>query len=367
MAWIDIWFRNLVHRGAYNCEWQNVQIQMCNDFQFQSNSHLIVLYNQIAFIKNKGGIMLNRRGLIQSTIGFLLLSHTKSFAAENHDYKNLMPEFFKAWDKSKSSKNRAQFLKAAFFDKNKKLYNDLNIGIKEKDIKEWLLKFTPVAEDVRNLSQSFGKIYDAHNAKYKEYFPDFDHSKAKICLMPSMLNFDGRVPGDLKPLTLYFGADGIIVFHGKDANLELLLDHESYHLYQGQVGPKDSFENAAPPIYNAMWMEGTATYVSHALNPNATRLAVLLDDKNLDNISPEEFRKCAQIALDNIDSNKDEDYARFFQFNWKGEFPSRGGYLLGYLAAKEASKTLSLAQMAKISAKEVREIIKNYLETALKA
>ncbi len=311
--------------------------------------------------------MINRRGLIQSTIGMVLLSKTNAFAAQNNDYTNLMPEFFNAWDKTKSSKNRAKSLKATFFDKHKKLYSDLNIGIKEKDIADWLAKFTPAAEDVRNLSKSFGKIYEIHNAKYKKYFPDFDHSKAKICLMPSILNFDGRVPGDLKPVTLYFGADGIIIFHGKDANLELLLDHESYHLYQGQVGLKESFENAAPPIYTAMWMEGTATYVSHALNPDATRLAVLLDDKNLDNISHEEFKKCAQYALDNIDSNKDEDYARFFQFNWKGEFPSRGGYLLGYLAAKEASKTLSLAQMAKISAKEVREIIKNYLETALKA
>ncbi|MBN8648380.1 MAG: hypothetical protein J0L55_10525 [Caulobacterales bacterium] len=310
--------------------------------------------------------MLNRRGLIQSTIGIVLLSHNKSFADETHDYKNLMPEFFKVWDKSKSSKNRAKFLKMAFFDKNKTLYDALNIGIKENDIEEWLIKFTPFAEDVRNLSQSFAKIYDAHNTKYKKYFPDFDHSKAKICLMPSMLNFDGRVPGDLKPLTLYFGADGIIVFHGKNANLELLLDHESYHLYQGQVRPKESYKNVAPPIYNAMWMEGTATYVSHALNPSATRLEVLLGDKNLDNIGPEEFRKCAQYALDNIDSNKDEDYARFFQFNWKGEFPSRGGYLLGYLAAKEASKNLSLAQMAKINSKQVREIIKNYLETTLK-
>lgn len=275
-------------------------------------------------------------------------------------YIDLMPDFWVAYADAEHDNRRAQMLAERFFQPHADIYAAAGVKIDAGRIARWLPQFDAMAGDVRRIAADFATLYAGHTARFRAAFPDFDRARASIYLMPSLFSFDGHLEPQGKRLPLFIGADGLVRFHGPTPDLAVFLDHESFHLYQSQVMP-EAMLDPAPPIHAALWIEGTATYVSERLNPDASLLHVLLDDTRLANADAATKRALAAALLDALDSTSDSDVARFFSAGAQGPLPARGGYLTGLEVARRIGHDLPLAQLPRLAGAPLRDRVAQVL------
>lgn len=307
--------------------------------------------------------MLTRRRFLQTcafaTLAAPCVRATGKDAAQRgvagaHGYVDLMPDFWAAYLAAGHGAERAQRLHDDFFVPHAEIYAAADLKPDAKRIARWLPSFDAIAADVRRVVADFPAIHAGHVARFRTAFPDFDQARAPIYLMPSLFAFDGHLSPWGARLPLFIGADGVVRYHGRTPDLAVFLDHESFHLYQAQLAPQ-LMMNPAPPIYATLWTEGTATYVSERLNPDAALLHVLLDDQHLADASAATRRQLAAALLLVLDSTADEDATRFFSAGAKGPLPSRGGYLIGLEVARRIGRDMPLADLPHLQGTALRE------------
>ncbi|MFZ6647661.1 hypothetical protein ACO0LO_18200 [Undibacterium sp. TJN25] len=301
--------------------------------------------------------------LLVATAGTALLPTLATASTEAGN--NLMPQFWKAYDLAgagdSTGNDRAQALLDGFFLPQQELMSGAGVKVSLKQVAGWLKKFDPMADDVRALSATVPSAYARQLERFCAALPDFDSAAAPVYFMPSLFQFDGHLQPWKGVLPLFVGLDGIVYYHGAQADLTVLLNHEMFHLYQGQKNPAMMLD-PAPPIYVNLWMEGVATYMSQLLTPGATRLHVLLDDAHLAAAGPAMMRTIATDLLQHLDSNSDADMERFFSIGYHGDIPARGGYLIGLAIAERAGKNMTPAQMGALPASEIRGIVMEQLK-----
>jgi hypothetical protein len=192
-------------------------------------------------------------------------------------------------------------------------------------------------------------------AKFLNAFPDFKISKARLYLMLSLFRFDGKIPHD-NPRMLLLGLDGIAKFHGADAQLSVILSHELFHVYHFQVNPLP-YDTDNIPLYRLIWQEGLATYVSQALNPDASLSDVLLDPR-LASEGPGRIAGMSASLLRDLTSVDDLTAGRYLSYRGVGPTPSRMGYLIGYEMVKKAATDHSLADLARLRDGALLELVR---------
>ncbi len=304
---------------------------------------------------------MHRRDLIRlAALSPLLAAAGPSPAAGAPGPDDLMPAFWRAYDASRGSSDRAQALHAAFFLPNAALYAGAGLKPTPERLAKWLPEFDAIAADARRLSQGFDAHYARHIRHFQAEFPDFQRERAPVHVMLSLFKFDGHLRPWQGKLPLFVGIDGIVRYHGADANLSVFLDHESFHLYHRQQVP-ELLMDEQPPIYGALWIEGLATYVSERLNPEASKLQVLLDDRRLASADAATLRDLAGKLLEALDSTQAEDANRFFSAGHAGPEPARGGYLVGLAVARRLGRGRSLAELARTPMSELRRLIQEPL------
>ncbi|WP_394778280.1 hypothetical protein [Undibacterium sp.] len=287
-------------------------------------------------------------------------SHSASLAVGN----DLMPQFWAVYDQTAGSTDsavRVQALLDNFFVPQHELFAGAGVKPSAALVGGWLKKFDGMAGDVRRLSATVPAAYARQLAGFCTALPDFDRAAAPVYFMPSLFQFDGHLQPWKGVLPLFVGLDGIVYYHGAQADLTVLLNHEMFHLYQGQKNPSIMLD-PAPPVYINLWTEGVATYVSQLFTPGATRLHVLLDDKRLASASPEVLRTIAADLLLHLDENSDAVMERFFSIGYHGDIPARGGYLVGLTLAERVGKNMTSTQMASLPAEQVRMLVQQQLK-----
>ena len=273
-----------------------------------------------------------------------------------------MPDFWAAYDASRSEvlEIRTQSLLEQFFDRHAADYRRAGVKATAKTVSSWLPKFDAMESQVRSVHRNFGKGYVNAIQRFEAALPDFDAAASPVGLLPSLFQFDAHLQPDGRRLPLYFGPDGIVRYHGVDADLDVLFSHELFHCYQAQKNPSMSLDAQMPAFAN-LWIEGVATYASERLNPKASLLHVLLDDAELIRIDAPTRHRAAQTLLARMDETDDATMAAFFQTSYRGEWPSRTGYYLGLLAARRMGEHLSLPQMAAMPTDQVRATLRPIL------
>ncbi len=280
-------------------------------------------------------------------------------------YVDLMPEFWRAYDAAQGQVDRPAALIQTFFTPNAEVYAGAGLKPTPPRVTKWLAAFDPMAPDVRRLTAQFPALYAGHVRHFAKAFPDFHREQAPIYLLPSLFSFDGHLQPWRGKLPLFIGLDGVARYHGVDADLSVFLDHEAFHLYQAQAHaqaePGIGLDDPTP-LYAAIWTEGVATYVSSRLNPRASLLHVLLDDKPVNEAPPQVVTAGARDILAHLDSTADEDQSRFLSAGYKGPSPPRLGYRIGFEVAKRAGARLSMAQMAALPRKPLRDLMERELK-----
>jgi hypothetical protein len=292
------------------------------------------------------------------------LSHKPLWALGNASDRDLMPLFWAAWDASKTAPDPATALFDAFFQPRLALYQAAGNDLTVEQVRRWLPGFSALAAGVKKLSDRLPSAYAEHEKAFLKALPDYRPEKAQVHFTVSLLRFDGKMTVFEGRPTLLFGLDMIAVFHGVDANLKLLFDHESFHLYHRQVGPWQGQPTQRLSVLEALWLEGLATYASEQMNPGAL-LGVLLNDKALAAASDEQVKTAASEILPLLGSRKAEDYHRYFKFAAAGVKTSRLGYRVGLEVARRIGTNMPLAQMARLGGPELEERVSAALKAML--
>jgi len=215
--------------------------------------------------------------------------------------------------------------------------------------------------------ESFGPIRDAYIAKisqfntdltrhlatFKAAFPDF-HSETPIYLLHSLGEMDGGTRDLNGKSYLIFGVDGMVHYH-TGTNEAAFFHHELFHLYHQQlIG-----ECKESGIWESLWHEGLAVYVSHVLDPDANDKEMLLDLPESTVAKTEAQLPAAFEQLEQVLAKDDEAlYPPLFQFKKdQTGLPPRRGYFLGYLVAREIGKTRDLRALAKLSCHDAHDLV----------
>jgi hypothetical protein len=213
---------------------------------------------------------------------------------------------------------------------------------------------------IERIHRRFEEQRTSIQAKFLKAFPDFDSSRARVYLMLSLFRFDGKIPHD-NPSMLLLGLDGLAKFHGANARLAVIFSHELFHLYHFQVNPlprdADQLE-----LYRLIWQEGLATYVSQALNPEASLADVLLDAR-LAQEGPRFVPLSAHHLLTELESTDDATTALYLSYRPGGLVPARMGYLIGYEIARKTAATHPITELARLRGHALLSLVRQEVQS----
>jgi hypothetical protein len=213
-------------------------------------------------------------------------------------------------------------------------------------LSRYLANLAPYLPAIRTLEGRCLEQEPKVTESLRRFFPDFDPSRVQVSLMLSLFRFDAKIPHD-QPNQLWLGLDGIAKLHGPNCRLGVLLAHENFHLYHFQVNPQPH-RGESVPLYRQIWQEGLACYISHLLNPGASKADVLLDPDLAAN-GPRYVPTVARALLGDLEADDDSVTARYLSYHpAAGALPSRMGYLIGYEVAAACAARKPLAELVRL-------------------
>jgi hypothetical protein len=223
--------------------------------------------------------------------------------------------------------------------------------------------FPAIRERYTRTAAAFQTMLNPALDRFRQTFPDMQ-ALPPVYLLHSLGEMDGGTRKLGGKLVLIFGADVMASAHDF-IDEQPFLDHELFHVYHQHYFPE------CDAVWCGLWTEGLAVYVAQQMNPRASDSQLLL-------IQPEPIRPQVDAHLEDavcaarklLSSSKESDVEALFSFKrLNPTVPPRAGYYIGYLAAKEAGKTRSLAQLAHLSPAEARPVLESALAalTALAA
>lgn len=256
-----------------------------------------------------------------------------------------MPERVAAFRKNVASKY-PDFYSASRFKASEQDY--------DQHIAKFIEQFGPIREAYLEVDRTFGAELPRHMASFGKTFPDF-RPTAPTWLVHSFGEMDGGTRDFNGRTDLIFGADMMVKLHHKE-DLAPLFHHELFHVYHTRRFACDS-----DAMWVSLWKEGLATYVSHAMHPNASQSEILLDfPKGMAAATQARLQESWAHLAQVLEVTDRAMYKELFSTRpGSSSLPARRGYYLGYLIAKEAGKTRDLMALAALDCKEVRPLVES--------
>ncbi|KQZ38696.1 hypothetical protein ASD58_27980 [Duganella sp. Root1480D1] len=293
----------------------------------------------------------------------LLLAVLISCSAAVHaaaPVSNIAGDFASTWD---ATRELPMAERVAAFRKNvaakyPDFYSAKRLKVSEEVYDRHIAKFIERFEAIRtpylDKVRAFDNELPRNLATFSKTFPEF-RLNTPTWLVHSLGEMDGGTREFNSRVDLIFGADMMAILHAND-DLAPLFHHELFHVYHHQHFACDKGE-----VWESLWEEGLATYVSHAMNPGASDSELMLDFPQGMRAATEANLAASWIQLGQVlDKSDTALYLELFSTKTgNSALPARRGYYLGYLVAREAAKTRDLASLAKMGCKETRTLIES--------
>ncbi|HEY7638366.1 MAG TPA: hypothetical protein VH814_01480 [Steroidobacteraceae bacterium] len=311
---------------------------------------------------------------LSNLVPLLALAVATPAFAQVCPYQNLMPEFseFVAATADLAPQPRAAAFVERFASKHPDFYSESLFGSREKLTERAERLFDPqrtpklggkrpvTLDDVLATGRSVTDDYARIEATFRKEFPDY-RCETPIAFGISLFLFDGNQSSETRGKSrMRFGVDAIAALHTA-RELPPFFQHELFHIYQAQqIGdavPTDDEQ----PVWWALWNEGLATYVSWKLNPTLTAPEIFWLPRDMEQQMKPRLAQAAQLMLADLDGH--EAYGRWFMGGSNPpDLPSRAGYYLGYLMAKQLDHG-DLAALARLPPPQVRIEAHKFLES----
>lgn len=201
------------------------------------------------------------------------------------------------------------------------------------------------------VSRQFNRLFGPARQRFEAAFGRVK-SRQPVFLIDSMGELDGGTRELNGKYTMLFGADVIAEFHsGK--KLDAFFYHELFHLYH------EPTLAGCMVLWCSLWAEGLATYASSRLDPAAGDDELVLNLPRPIRPAVEADRKKAVCAVvSRLESTTYNDFSALFQGDDQlPDLPSRVGYYIGYLVARDIGRMHNLQRMAKMSLIEAKPLI----------
>lgn len=277
---------------------------------------------------------------------------------------DLMPGLYAAESVEPASARVAQF-KARVLDPNRTLFANTGILLDDKHVDAYLNAVDAQLSAVHAMDQTLAQSIPSIAASFASAFPKFRPESVVIYLTPSMGVFDGMTQDVDGHHGLLLGVDNIAA---ENPPLGVLVDHEMFHIYHHDVNPtffptKSENDLYQYGIYRQVWAEGLATYVSQQLNPGTTDVTALFS-KKLATLPVAQTQALGCLIEQRFDSRSADVADLLFDgSNHPPALPSRGGYLIGYLIAKDLGASHSLADLADMSGSSLEGAVRSRVRT----
>lgn len=207
-------------------------------------------------------------------------------------------------------------------------------------------------------SSEFGAALPRYLASFKTAFPDFQ-LQDDVVVLHSLGEMDGGTRGFGGKLVLIFGIDGMVRYHAPGSDPAAFFHHELFHVYHHASMAACSHDLS---VWSQLWREGLAVYVAKTLDPAATDDELELD---FPPGSAATFRQTAVAGMAQLETVLDAadhtHYDALFASRGADDgsgLPRRRGYYLGYLVAREAGKSRSLQQLAKLDCEQAHALVR---------
>ncbi len=204
----------------------------------------------------------------------------------------------------------------------------------------------------RQLSVRFPLALAKSWRTFVEVFPATMLERAAVYLLPAPRR---TVGGAVRPLgpnrgAVLFGSNQVIDSLATSVSISTLIHHELTHCCHIQSNPEMRQATASffhktpgPPVklYQMMWLEGFAGYVSKTLNPSATTEDVL-SNANLPANVAAHWTRVISGMLENWDSTDIDLIDAYVGSGDARNIPSRSAYYVGMLVAARLAEHQSL-------------------------
>lgn len=274
---------------------------------------------------------------------------------------DLMNPFFATNVPAQPIARRVTLFKERVLYPNPALYDNGYAALDDPHI-AWYLQHE--AKDAASVGEAHALLVRALPqvlSSFAAAFPKFNPATLTVYLMPSMGSFDGMTKDVDGHHGLLLGVDNIAE---EKAPTGVLIDHELFHVYHHDVNPaffptKTENDLYQFGVYRQVWAEGMATFVSQQLNAGTTEATALFSQR-LASLPVQDRKLLACFVEQHFDSRSGADATLLFDGGKHPPgLPARGGYLIGYLVAKQLSAKMSLSQLADLQG--------DTLESALRA
>ncbi|WP_218080438.1 DUF5700 domain-containing putative Zn-dependent protease [Anthocerotibacter panamensis] len=280
---------------------------------------------------------------------------------------NIMPDFLTFWESAhdRSKPEQIQLFHKLVADPHPELFNREVIGYNDsfnldKTVSDNLERFMNSIAAIRAVNEDIQHNFPKYQVSFLKIFPDLK-CRVAIYFLPSLSAFDGAVRTVNGRPAILFGVDQIARTSGK-SELEALFDHELFHVYHDQKVGSDQGDSH-PPLYNSLWEEGLATYVSHILNPQLSESAILGPPIDLAERSRAQLKSLIEELQNNFDDTSESTYKRFFlNSRTQTQPPPRSGYYVGFLVVHRLAAKYSLAELVAFTGKPLRQEVLNVLQ-----
>jgi hypothetical protein len=226
----------------------------------------------------------------------------------------------------------------------------------DKRILGAIKSFPAIRDDYIRKTRQFETDLPRYVASFKTWFPGFQ-PRVDTWVVHSLGEMDGGTRTLDGKYYLIFGIDGMVRYHGK-GNETAFFHHELFHTYHDiALAACNSDEE---PIWNSLWQEGLATYVSHVMNPQADDTELLLSLPNDMAARTQKMLPAAFADLESVLERHDQKlYGNLFSTSADptSVLPVRRGYYLGYLVAQDAAKTHSVQELAKLDCQAAHALV----------
>jgi len=269
---------------------------------------------------------------------------------------NLADDFLRYYISSKDLSNELKienfntnvYNKAPFVYEN--IFNDIKwIGQNtDERVLNYVDKFETIEKKYIELNNTLVTQFDSALLTFQKEFPDFEPNFDVYFLHSLGIRAGGLVTIKDNEV-LMFGIDQITSSFDFQ-NFIPFFHHELTHFYHSlYYTPVEDGKYSKGAIYNYLWREGLAGYVSSVLNPDARQKEVFMRD-SLSQKTDKVLKIIAQDILENLYSSDTEVIRKYF---WGSStdtvIPKTAGYYIGFILVKELANEYTLNELIKLT------------------
>jgi hypothetical protein len=303
----------------------------------------------------------------QTSLFVLPTSGAPGETRSQYRYRDLMPTYWSYVGPVTSAGHRATVdgFRTRVIEPNRKVFSAVaGPWLNDTNLPRFIEALEGKSGQMHLVEEQFPRRLDETWHRFTKVVPDLS-ARASVYLLPAPRV---AVGGSVRPLgnenAIIFGAEEISTVIESQTAFDVLVHHEMTHLYHMQVNPEIKQMIAAvymPPyatdrakLYQVLWLEGLAAYMSRALNPTATDNQVLLSDTVAADVKSVWPRIGSDIgAL--LDSSKKVDIdAYLFDSDTSGRIPRRAGYYIGMKVAEELAKKYPFGELCRLFGAQLR-------------